>query len=83
MGVARCEAVQHALLSTGMAGSTPVSMVENATLPRERQFRTSLEHLARDVSAHRIESPAIMVIGKVAHDCNAGEASAPPYAVHR
>ncbi|MGZ5142009.1 MAG: uroporphyrinogen-III C-methyltransferase [Burkholderiales bacterium] len=65
MGIARCEAVQSALLSAGLSGSTPVAVVENATLPRERQLRTTLGYLARDVAAHHTESPSIIVIGEV------------------
>ena len=66
MGVARCESIQRSLLAAGLAGSTPVAVIENATLARERQLRTRLDRLADDVAAHAIESPAIMVIGEVA-----------------
>ena len=66
MGVARREAVQQALLAAGLAGSTPVAIVENASVPRERRLCTRLDRLARDIEAHDIASPAIMVIGEVA-----------------
>jgi uroporphyrin-III C-methyltransferase len=66
MGVARCDAVQTALLSSGLSGGTPVVVVQDASLPRERRLKTTLERLAGDVKAHDIESPAIMVIGEVA-----------------
>jgi uroporphyrin-III C-methyltransferase len=65
MGIARCEAVESALLAAGLSRSTPVAVVENATLPRERQLRTTLGCLSRDVAAHHTESPSIMVIGEV------------------
>jgi uroporphyrin-III C-methyltransferase len=68
MGVARCAAVQNALLGAGLPSSTPALVVENASLPRERQLRTTLARLAEDVSAHEIESPAIMVLGEVARE---------------
>jgi len=68
MGVARASAVQAALLDAGLGGSTPVLVVENATLPRERQLRTHLERLAQDIASHEISSPAIMVIGEVARE---------------
>jgi siroheme synthase len=42
--------------------------VQDASLPRERQIRTTLARLAEDVAAHEIESPAIMVIGEVARE---------------
>ena len=66
MGVARCSAVQDSLMSAGLSGGTPVAVVQDASLPRERQLRTTLARLAVDVAAHEIESPAIMVIGEVA-----------------
>ena len=68
MGVATCPAMQTALISSGLAGSTPVAVIQDATLPRERQIRTTLEHLASDIALHDIESPAIMVIGEVARE---------------
>jgi uroporphyrin-III C-methyltransferase len=71
MGVARCETFQNALLSAGLGGTTPVAIVENASLPLERQLRTTLSQLAHDVTAHDIRSPAIMVIGDAAHAATA------------
>ena len=71
MGVARSRAVQCALIDGGLPGSTPVIVVQDASLPRERQLRTTLERLSDEVAAHEIESPAIMVIGEVARErCN-------------
>jgi uroporphyrin-III C-methyltransferase len=66
MGVARCAGIQAALLSAGLSSSTPVAVIENATLWRERQVRTTLGQLAVDVVALDIEAPAIIVIGDVA-----------------
>ena len=66
MGVARCAAVQRALLAGHLAATTPVLVVQDASLPRERQLRTTLASLASDVVTHEIASPAIMVIGEVA-----------------
>ena len=72
MGVARCAAVRSALLGAGLPPSMPTLVVENASLPRERQLRTTLGRLADDVVAHEIESPAIMVIGEVTRERCAG-----------
>lgn len=77
MGVTRCGALQQALLCAGLAASTPVLIVENASLPRERQLRTRIDRLAEDVSAHDIESPAVMVIGEVAREGLASTAKQP------
>ena len=76
MGVARCGAVQSALLAAGLGGTTPVLVVESASLPRERQLRTRLDRLSADVAAQEISSPAIMVIGEVARErCASFEAT--------
>jgi uroporphyrin-III C-methyltransferase len=68
MGVATCTVTQSALMAAGLAGSTPVAVIQDATLPRERQLRTTLQHLARDIATHEIASPAIMVVGEVARE---------------
>ncbi|MDB5865233.1 MAG: cobA [Betaproteobacteria bacterium] len=68
MGAARCEAVQCSLIASGLPATTPVVVVQDASLPRERQLRTILSRLADDVIAHEIESPAIIVIGEVARE---------------
>ena len=73
MGVARCEALQASLIESGLPGSTPVAVVQDASLPRERQIRTTLRELSRDIAAHDIASPAIMVIGEVAREAGAVE----------
>jgi uroporphyrin-III C-methyltransferase len=65
MGVARCAALQKSLLSAGLPPSTPVAIVENASIARERRICTRVERLARDAAAHDIVSPAVMVIGEV------------------
>jgi uroporphyrin-III C-methyltransferase len=75
MGVSRAAAVQDALLEAGLAASTPVLVVENATLPRERQLRTRLAQLSQDIARREISSPAIMVIGEVAREATARDQS--------
>jgi siroheme synthase len=56
----------------------PIAVVENATLPRERQLRTTLGFLARDIAAHHMESPSIMVIGDVARELESVNAASTP-----
>jgi uroporphyrin-III C-methyltransferase len=68
MGIARVAALEASLLRAGLEPSTPVLVVENASLPRERQLRTRIDRLAHDVADQEIASPAIMVIGEVARE---------------
>jgi uroporphyrin-III C-methyltransferase / precorrin-2 dehydrogenase / sirohydrochlorin ferrochelatase len=50
------------LLGQGYAPETPVAIVENAGLPRERRRRTTLNMLAKE----RADSPVTVVVGGVA-----------------
>jgi uroporphyrin-III C-methyltransferase len=83
MGIARCEALQCSLIASGLAPSTPVVVVQDASLPRERQLRTILARLADDVIAHEIISPAIMVIGEVARERDVDQQALPVLRVAR
>lgn len=65
MGVARLEEIRQGLLSAGMPGDTPVSMIENASLPHQRECRSQLERMGLDARAFGLRSPAILVIGEV------------------
>jgi uroporphyrin-III C-methyltransferase len=66
MGVSKLEQVQAGLLEGGMNASTPVAMIENASLPQQRECRSSLAGMCRDAQAFELKSPAILVIGDVA-----------------
>ncbi|MDG9780344.1 uroporphyrinogen-III C-methyltransferase [Pseudomonas otitidis] len=66
MGVARLAALQTGLLAGGMAPGMPLAMIENASLPEQRERRSTLATLLQDASAFRLSSPAILVIGEVA-----------------
>ena len=81
MGVARSRAIQNALLAAGLAGATPVLVVENASLASERQLRTRLDRLAADIAEHEIVSPAVMVIGEGARADAAGLRATPARAL--
>lgn len=66
MGVARLAEVRDGLLAGGMRRGMPVAMIENASLPRQRECRSSLGMMLDDASAFGLRSPAILVIGEVA-----------------
>jgi uroporphyrin-III C-methyltransferase len=54
------------LREAGLDASTPIAVVQDASLARERQLTTTLGRLAQDIAVNEIGSPAIMVIGEVA-----------------
>jgi uroporphyrin-III C-methyltransferase len=66
MGVSKLEEVQQGLLAGGLAAQTPVAMIENASLPQQREQRSSLAQLCLDAARFKLSSPAILVIGEVA-----------------
>jgi len=66
MGVSKLEEVRQGLLAGGLAGETAVAMIENASLPQQREQRSTLMQLCEDAARFKLRSPAILVIGDVA-----------------
>jgi uroporphyrin-III C-methyltransferase len=52
------------LIGAGLPADTPVALVENASLPGERQLRTRLDLLPLAAAAALGEGPAILLIGE-------------------
>lgn len=65
MGIATIETLQAGLLE-GLSASTPVAVVQHASLPQQRHIACSLGDLAATVQREAIGSPAIIVVGDVA-----------------
>jgi uroporphyrin-III C-methyltransferase len=68
MGVRSAETIQNELL-TGLPGSTPVAIIENASLPHQRQALTQLEQLTLTLQVTGLQSPSILVVGDVVKAC--------------
>lgn len=66
MGVAKLPDIRESLLAGGMPADMPVAMIENASLPHQRECRSSLATMQQDALAFQLKSPAILVIGEVA-----------------
>ncbi|BAN49441.1 uroporphyrinogen-III C-methyltransferase [Metapseudomonas resinovorans] len=66
MGVAKLADIRDGLLAGGMSDAMPVAMIENASLPQQRECRSSLGRMQLDALAFELKSPAILVIGEVA-----------------
>ncbi|WP_122419616.1 uroporphyrinogen-III C-methyltransferase [Pseudomonas viridiflava] len=66
MGVAKLPQIHENLLAGGMRPDMPVAMIENASLPSQRECRSTLADMQRDAVAFELKSPAILVIGAVA-----------------
>jgi uroporphyrin-III C-methyltransferase len=66
MGVAKLADIRESLLAGGMRADMPVALIENASLPQQRECRSSLHAMHQDALAFQLKSPAILVIGEVA-----------------
>ena len=64
MGLSTAPAIAARLIAAGRAPSTPVVVVENASLPTERRLGTTLAGLAEAVAA--LDGPALLIVGEVA-----------------
>lgn len=69
MGVATAEAIAEKLIADGLSPAIPVAVIENATRANMRVLRGPLAGLPGLIAAHKVKSPALIVIG---------EATAPP-----
>jgi uroporphyrin-III C-methyltransferase len=65
MGVAGAAHIQHQLLDGGLAGDTPVAVVQQASLPGQRQVLGTLGRLHALITEHGLGSPAVIVVGDV------------------
>lgn len=70
MGMAHLAGICDALRAAGMAGTTPVALIQNGTLATERSVITSLSSAAEAAGNSGIGSPAIIVVGDVVRFAN-------------
>jgi uroporphyrin-III C-methyltransferase len=68
MGVSGAEMIQTELL-TGLPADTPVAIIENASLPHQRQALTQLDQLTYTLQETGLKSPSILVVGNVVQAC--------------
>jgi uroporphyrin-III C-methyltransferase len=64
MGLSTAARIAERLMAAGLAGSTPVAVVENASLANERRVLTSLIQLGEAVRG--LDGPALLIVGEVA-----------------
>ncbi len=64
MGLGAVAQVAERLMAAGRAAATPVVVVENASLPRERRIGATLAGLAE--ACRGLDGPALLLIGEVA-----------------
>jgi len=64
MGVSGAGRIQNELL-TGLPASTPVAVIQNASMPTQRHITTSLGQLSASIEASGLASPSVIVVGDV------------------
>ena len=64
MGVSGAERIQNELL-TGLPASTPVAIIQNASLPTQRHSVTTLAAMRATIERHQLQSPSVIVVGNV------------------
>ena len=64
MGVSGAGRIQSELL-TGLPATTPVAVIQNASLPTQRHITTTLGQLADAIGASGLASPSVIVVGDV------------------
>lgn len=75
MGKAAAATISTQLLKAGLPADTPVLLIENASLPEERQFSTRLDLLALSARSALGAGPALMLIGETVRRRRVGDNS--------
>ena len=73
MGVSSLHAIQSGLLQ-GLSASTPVAIVQHASLPQQREALTTLGQLEATMAREGLQSPSIIVVGDVVQGARAWQA---------
>jgi uroporphyrin-III C-methyltransferase/precorrin-2 dehydrogenase/sirohydrochlorin ferrochelatase len=66
MGVQHFTGLMQKLTAHGRPADTPIAVIERGSTPRQRVLRGTLGQLPMLAEAHRIEAPAMLIIGDVA-----------------
>ena len=76
MGAGEAQAITEALVAAGIPPSTPVVVVENASLEDRRRFALTLRNLPRIAEA-ALKGPAVILLGEVYAEVEAEELAQP------
>lgn len=66
MGVGTADIISQKLREAGLAGETPVAVIENGTRENEKRGFGRLANLSVLIQTHGIKGPALLIIGEVA-----------------
>ena len=80
MGVSGAARIQRELL-TALPASTPVAIVQGASLPSQRQAVTTLGELEATIAGEQLASPSIIVVGDVIRGVQAASSAPARYRI--
>ncbi|MES2405031.1 MAG: uroporphyrinogen-III C-methyltransferase, partial [Pseudomonadota bacterium] len=66
MGVGELESLSRTLIARGRGADTPCVLIENASLPNQRVFDSTLSELPALAHGHGVRAPALLIVGEVA-----------------
>ena len=75
MGISRSALIQRELLAGGLAPTTPVAVIQDATREKQKTLITTLSRMAEDIRTAGISSPGIIVIGETVRYAMTADAS--------
>ena len=65
MGLSKTKMISDKLIAGGMSSDTPVAFIENGCTHKQRTFIGQLSELTQLKDEHQVQSPALIVVGKV------------------
>lgn len=65
MGLSKVQLIETELQHAGLDKNTPVALIENGCCPEQRVITGTLAQLAALVTQHQVQSPALIMVGKV------------------
>jgi uroporphyrin-III C-methyltransferase len=65
MGVANLPSIVAELRACGTRASMPIAVIQDATLPSQRELICTLDTVVEQVATHHMASPSVIIIGEV------------------
>lgn len=65
MGLEQLRSITRRLISSGLTEDTKIAVIENATSNRQRVIMGKLSNIEKKVKQKKVQSPSIIIIGKV------------------
>ena len=65
MGISNAPKIASQLRHSGSPGTTPVAVIEQATLPGQRIIHSTIDALEADLRTQNIGTPALLIVGDV------------------